>query len=1576
MLFYKASKIFAAVSLFLVLVVITRLPATQAEVQSLNSNINLASFIYPIDIITPSTTSVDFQSAKPALVFVYVDWCHYCQTQKEVIDELEQDYGDQIEFIRIDGRQNPKMMDSYEVTGFPYMYVLGERGGEHYIYREFEGFTEKDILKLSLNSLLDEVPTNDTDSTGVIDDISSTYLRSETDQQLQVAAASCGNGIVDAGENCDDGNTLDGDGCSSDCRSEDLQVYLVPYVGDIDGSIDSDWYYFYKMLWQWYNANDIPAGFSFYPRTMNDQEYNQILADMYSSPTIELITKGESEIAGKPLDKMSYAEVKALIESWQNRFVHELEQLGYSDVEVPIAYNQQLGRFTAAIRDAIKDLGFKIYFEQFESEYGYLESLPDLDIMQYTIPLTVSGRPGPEESFKQPEQVIQELLDFEHEMMLYIDDIKVVSLMVHQQDFLIDETSSVLNRSKWDTYTSLLLSAKNDVRIRLINPSEIYYMRRDQLCGDGVLDIGEECDDGNTVDSDGCSRDCKSEKSSVCGNGILEEDEECDDGNLMNGDRCSATCGIERIVLLGMDDIQSNYFEDVQEVVVQAHMDSNIPVTLGVIPGQVTEPLLSEIKKWDRNALIEIAQHDFTHDTVLIGEDYDTQYKYLKKGSDLFEAWDIHPNSYVPGMGQADDTTVKVVKDLGFHTLYDGLPIGITSSIDPLTITDQLHLCEENKYGTDCLLKEHSVINTEVEHKIEQYGVALIIYHMQDFAHKDGSVNIGKIEEFVNIAERLRHDRFTLMTVEQYYQYKMRGKPATICQYASFASATSEHNETRAINATGAPDAPKYGECSGTNSLSDFRYTWGPSNWDVVTQLVLKYDTPVYPNSLTIFGDYEMCWESIWLENSMAAKRRRVFNGNDTSCISTHEVDVAFPVDTVILETCGWSWTMTDAVQLCGTLSASVVPSDTDDGSDDDSESEIISPSCGNGKLEEGEECDDGNLLDSDGCDSMCNNEVLDGKVCQYAVFADASAETPGYEAIYARSAPDSDGICDTTPSMLSSWEKRSWNDVSDITLTYTTPLYPDSVIVYGDYELCIDRVWLWRDSYWYLVWDVALDTYEEGECIATFNFNSLDFRTDKIRLQTCGWRWSAIDAVEFCGTTRSFPEITVLNPVQDIIIDPSQQTTYLEISTDIVAECSLSFQENFNFTDGTKMMTTDGIEHSYTLDTTRNQDTLNIYYKCKGTDGQVNPYSVMHRLYVRETDIPFIELCDWYDCAQGAASISIDDGYHTTIDQVKATCREALENHGLKGTYYLAYTGIYTEEDWQLWRDVYTYGHEIGGHMGDCSYGRDQGNYSADLQMNLDDMITHIGMSRDELMTFAWPCGVTSADYTDWISDYYLFQRGYHVNLIESPNPEDMQYIKSVNSIGFGDNPPDYYLLADVAENWHGWVNYVYHDSCDNPEVFDYLLTKDLWVETIAKVSKYIYERRNVSVQDIRETSAGVAFNVVNDLDPQIFDQELTFKIYTDNGDLDSVKVNGQEVEFTSFNVGNQSYTKFDLIPAKNVKVDISGEISGLTFDIDEESSTTNWLLISIIAAMSVLVSGIILFVLVHRRRSRNLPT
>lgn len=60
-------------------------------------------------------------------------------------------------------------------------------------------------------------------------------------------------------------------------------------------------------------------------------------------------------------------------------------------------------------------------------------------------------------------------------------------------------------------------------------------------CGNGILESGEECDDGNRINDDFCSNSCNNP---TCTDGILHKmlDEQCDDGNQDDGDFCPTNC--------------------------------------------------------------------------------------------------------------------------------------------------------------------------------------------------------------------------------------------------------------------------------------------------------------------------------------------------------------------------------------------------------------------------------------------------------------------------------------------------------------------------------------------------------------------------------------------------------------------------------------------------------------------------------------------------------------------------------------------------------------------------------------------------------------------------------------------------------------------------------------------------------------------------------------------------------------------------------------------------------------------------------------------------------------------------
>ncbi len=63
-------------------------------------------------------------------------------------------------------------------------------------------------------------------------------------------------------------------------------------------------------------------------------------------------------------------------------------------------------------------------------------------------------------------------------------------------------------------------------------------------CGDGVVSLGEQCDDGINDGGYGeCGDGCRLDE--FCGDGIVQEEfEDCDDGNFVDDDECPASCVI------------------------------------------------------------------------------------------------------------------------------------------------------------------------------------------------------------------------------------------------------------------------------------------------------------------------------------------------------------------------------------------------------------------------------------------------------------------------------------------------------------------------------------------------------------------------------------------------------------------------------------------------------------------------------------------------------------------------------------------------------------------------------------------------------------------------------------------------------------------------------------------------------------------------------------------------------------------------------------------------------------------------------------------------------------------------
>jgi cysteine-rich repeat protein len=118
-------------------------------------------------------------------------------------------------------------------------------------------------------------------------------------------------------------------------------------------------------------------------------------------------------------------------------------------------------------------------------------------------------------------------------------------------------------------------------------------------CGDGVVDPGdgEVCDDSNVLPGDGCRGDCRSDE--TCGNGELDTvmGEQCDDQNPrgLGQDGCSSTCQVEIPLWTNITPSPPDGCNDCSAAFDSAHHQM---IVFGGFAGVINQPLDST-RIWD-----------------------------------------------------------------------------------------------------------------------------------------------------------------------------------------------------------------------------------------------------------------------------------------------------------------------------------------------------------------------------------------------------------------------------------------------------------------------------------------------------------------------------------------------------------------------------------------------------------------------------------------------------------------------------------------------------------------------------------------------------------------------------------------------------------------------------------------------------------------------------------------------------------------------------------------------------------------------------------------------------------------
>lgn len=363
------------------------------------------------------------------------------------------------------------------------------------------------------------------------DGCSPTCQKEPTCDVVGGCTAICGDGIVMHPEQCDDGNTTSGDGCSADCQEEDgYTCSLVSQLGETmtipvvyrdfksknygpekkghpdfytGGSCSSNWLEPFPGLVE-EELNEFGK-----PQLSSEElggecfiQSEESFASWYREPESSSAFSGYSKVVTDSLVLTLQEETGIYL--FDAPFFLPLTGRGWMSEEIPAADREAAEGEKEGIGNFLFTTEARYWFEYDPDLEAKLSFYGDDDVWVFVggkLALDLGGTHGTADG------------------SFVLDDATGASLGLEKGRVY---EIAVFHAERNPTLSSFKLELSG------FNPAP---STCESQCGDGIIALGEECDDGaenNTGGYGRCGPDCK--LSQFCGDGIVQEGENCDDG--------------------------------------------------------------------------------------------------------------------------------------------------------------------------------------------------------------------------------------------------------------------------------------------------------------------------------------------------------------------------------------------------------------------------------------------------------------------------------------------------------------------------------------------------------------------------------------------------------------------------------------------------------------------------------------------------------------------------------------------------------------------------------------------------------------------------------------------------------------------------------------------------------------------------------------------------------------------------------------------------------------------------------------------------------------------------------------